>query len=209
MWPAIWLMPRSNVYGTWPSSGEIDLVEGRGNRRLFEGEVNVGTHQVGSTLHFGPRWDLNGYPFTNFVRNSETTGFNEDFHEYTLIWSPDSITFLLDDVEVGQVNVTPENTFWDIGRFQERGGNRDNPWKRATPLAPFDQEFYLIINLAVGGVNFFGDHLVNEPAPKPWTNNSPHAMLDFWNGRSGWMPTWETETDDTHLQVDYVKIYAF
>ena len=30
LWPAIWLMPKENVYGTWPASGEIDIFEGRG-----------------------------------------------------------------------------------------------------------------------------------------------------------------------------------
>lgn len=48
-------MPKMNVYGTWPSSGEIDLLEARGNRKLFNDQgVNVGVEQVESTLHFGP-----------------------------------------------------------------------------------------------------------------------------------------------------------
>lgn len=31
LWPAIWLLPRWNNYGNWPASGEIDLMESRGN----------------------------------------------------------------------------------------------------------------------------------------------------------------------------------
>lgn len=58
LWPAIWLLPSRNAYGTWPASGEIDLVEARGNRRLFSGNTNVGTEQVGNTLHYGPRYDV-------------------------------------------------------------------------------------------------------------------------------------------------------
>jgi len=34
--------------------------------------------------------------------------------------------------------------------------------------APFDHEFYIIMNLAVGGTAFFPDHWVNKPYPKPW-----------------------------------------
>ena len=31
LWPAIWLLPQNSVYGGWPTSGEIDLMESRGN----------------------------------------------------------------------------------------------------------------------------------------------------------------------------------
>lgn len=40
-------------------------MEIRGNRNLYTNSqrtVNVGVEQTGSTLHFGPRWDYNGYP---------------------------------------------------------------------------------------------------------------------------------------------------
>lgn len=29
IWPAIWMMPRDSVYGEWPASGEIDIVESK------------------------------------------------------------------------------------------------------------------------------------------------------------------------------------
>ena len=31
LWPAIWMLPRHNEYGEWPASGEIDIMESRGN----------------------------------------------------------------------------------------------------------------------------------------------------------------------------------
>lgn len=31
IWPAIWMLPKHAEYGSWPSSGEIDIVESRGN----------------------------------------------------------------------------------------------------------------------------------------------------------------------------------
>lgn len=31
IWPAVWMMPKSSVYGPWPQSGEIDIFEGKGN----------------------------------------------------------------------------------------------------------------------------------------------------------------------------------
>jgi hypothetical protein len=31
LWPVIWLLPVNSTYGSWPRSGEIDMVESRGN----------------------------------------------------------------------------------------------------------------------------------------------------------------------------------
>jgi beta-glucanase (GH16 family) len=31
LWPAIWLLPQRNEYGSWPLSSEIDIMESRGN----------------------------------------------------------------------------------------------------------------------------------------------------------------------------------
>ncbi len=31
LWPAIWLLPKWHQYGDWPTSGEIDIMESRGN----------------------------------------------------------------------------------------------------------------------------------------------------------------------------------
>jgi beta-glucanase (GH16 family) len=86
--PAIWMMPKNNQFGTWPSSGEIDIMESRGNRNLTLNGVNIGVEQVGHTLHFGPYVGLNGYPTTNFNVNSEPgQGFDQDFHLYQMEWN--------------------------------------------------------------------------------------------------------------------------
>lgn len=43
-------MPKYSVYGGWPMSGEIDLMELRGNRNLMSGATNIGVEQTGSTM---------------------------------------------------------------------------------------------------------------------------------------------------------------
>jgi hypothetical protein len=49
IWPAIWMMPRHNAYGGWPASGEIDIMESRGNAPGYP----LGGHNAyGSTLHW-------------------------------------------------------------------------------------------------------------------------------------------------------------
>ena len=35
LWPAMWMLPRDEVYGPWPLSGEIDMVESRGNNLKY------------------------------------------------------------------------------------------------------------------------------------------------------------------------------
>lgn len=211
LWPAVWLMPKHNAYSGWPRSGEIDLLESRGNTLLFdEANRNVGVKQVSSTLHFGPYWNVNGFENANFAKNDELTGFNENFHIYRVGWTPESIQFSVDNEVVGTINITEVGSFWELGNFDERAPGKFNPWQSATPMAPFDQEFYMIINMAVGGTNgFFPDVLRNMNGNKPWRNDSPTAFRDFWNGRNDWLPTWNLGDDDSsHLQVDYIRVYA-
>ena len=54
-----------------------------------------------------------------------------------------------------------------------------NPWAGRGPNAPFDQRFYLVINVAVGGTNgYFPDGV----GGKPWADASGAAANDFWAG---------------------------
>lgn len=54
LWPAIWMLPVSNEFGPWPASGEIDIMESRGNA---PGYVAGGHDTFGSTLHWGTNYD--------------------------------------------------------------------------------------------------------------------------------------------------------
>ncbi|XP_072940474.1 beta-1,3-glucan-binding protein-like [Epargyreus clarus] len=208
LWPAVWLMPTYDAYGTWPASGEIDLVESRGNRHMYLDGVHIGTQEAGSKLHYGPYPELNGWDKTHWIRRN-TNGYDRAFHRYEMEWTPDYMKFTLDDEELG--TITPdEGGFWKIGEFGKTP-NVDNPWKYATKMAPFDQKFYIILNLAVGGINgYFPDGITN-PDPKPWFNYSPAAATDFWKHKSRWLPTWNLDVNDgqdASLQVDYVRVWA-
>jgi len=92
--------------------------------------------------------------------------------------------------------------------------------------APFDQEFYIILNVACGGVsNYFPDGPGARPsklyrilcyfyigcsqvfaaangaerAEKPWSNDSPTSAADFYRAKDTWYPTWKGE--DAAMQV--------
>ncbi|KAF4525487.1 hypothetical protein B566_EDAN002345 [Ephemera danica] len=208
LWPAIWMMPKQNAYGTWPLSGEIDLVESRGNLNLVKDGQNIGSEMAGNTLHFGPFWPLNGYESAHFETNTAAgQGFDTDFHLYQLEWTPDYLLFKIDNVETGRIT-PPAGGFYEFGNFAQQAPGSENPWRYGTKMAPFDQEFYMIINLAVGGVAYFPDDAQN-PGGKPWTNDSPQAMLDFLNGRGQWEPTWDmSEGGASSLVVDYVRVWS-
>lgn len=129
---AVWLLPTDSVYGDWPRSGEIDFIEGRGNTHyLNDNGEHIGVEHMGSTIHFGPNWDQNGYTTALFATRKKP-GFNTGFHRYLMEWSPNCILFCIDGREVGRVNV--DNGFWERGQF--RG---ENIWANASNSAPFDQ----------------------------------------------------------------------
>jgi beta-glucanase (GH16 family) len=50
LWPAIWMMPVNDTYGPWPESGEIDIMESRGNSIQYP---LGGIDAYSSTLHWG------------------------------------------------------------------------------------------------------------------------------------------------------------
>ncbi|XP_066140780.1 beta-1,3-glucan-binding protein-like [Euwallacea fornicatus] len=204
LWPAIWLLPTDSVYGNHPVSGEIDLLEGRGNANFFTPDgINMGTQQVESTLHWGTNYATNQYYRTHFTKHN-VTGYDRDFHVFKLVWNPDRLEFWVDDEEIGRVT-PPGGGFYEFAKFA--GSGWENPWVNGTKMAPFDEKFHIIINLAIGGVGYFPDGNVN-PGGKPWNNTSPSAMAEFWEGREQWENSWKLGTNESHFVIDYIKIYA-
>lgn len=87
--------------------------------------------------------------------------------------------------------------------YWERSGlkNRANPWEHSpNKNAPFDTNFYLILNVAVGGTVFFQDGVAN----KPWSNNSPRASAEFFDNKGQWINSWK---GGSAMQIDSVKIW--
>jgi len=130
LWPAIWMMPEESAYGTWAASGEIDIMEGWGSK----------PNTVAGTIHYGSQWPNNVYSGSSY--NLPDNGTIADFHTYALEWEPGELRWYVD----GRLFSTKND--W----YSKGAGQSDN---YAYP-APFDQPFYLIMNLAVGG-NFDGD----------------------------------------------------
>ncbi|KAK3583603.1 hypothetical protein CHS0354_039425 [Potamilus streckersoni] len=94
---------------------------------------------------------------------------------------------------------TPSEGYYKKGGFT-------NIWAAGGKDAPFDQYFYLQMNVAVGGTTgFFPDDVQNSGYQKPWTNNDPKAAEKFWAAKDLWYPTWNG--DGCAMKVKSVKIW--
>lgn len=97
-----------------------------------------------------------------------------------------------------------DEPFWTYGRFPlaDKNGTRlQNPWGTGSVTSPFDKDFYLVINVAVGSTNgWFQD----GKSGKPWLDGSRTAKKDFWSAKDQWYPTWQ---DGGFMQVKSVKMW--
>ena len=122
--PAFWMMPTDeSFYGQWPKCGEIDIMEVHGSAL----STSYGT------LHFGePHTQKQG----SYTLPDGQENFSEAFHVFACEWDPGEFRFYVD----GHLFYTVNDWFTKKPGFGEV----------AYP-APYDQPFYLILNLAVGG----------------------------------------------------------
>ena len=123
LWPAIWMMPQDeSYYGQWPKCGEIDIMEVLGSA----------TDTAYGTLHYG---EPHGEQQATVVLKDGNT-FASDFHEYSIEWEPGEIRWYIDD----ELYLTVNDWFTAVE------GEAEKPYP-----APFDQPFFVQMNLAVGG----------------------------------------------------------
>ena len=146
--PAFWMMPADeSFYGQWPKCGEIDIMEVLGD--------NV--NKVYGSLHFGE-------PHTQKQGSAQIFegNFADDFHIFAVEWEPDEMRFYVDD------RCYYKTSEW----FTKRSG-----FGEVSYPAPYDQPFYIILNVAVGG---------------NWPGN-PDEFTTF--------------DEQAQMVVDYVKVY--
>ena len=121
LWPAFWLLSQDSPYGGWAASGEIDVMEA----------VNLGGsggNSVYGTIHYGGEFPSNSSSGESYLVPTDATA---DFHTYAVEWDATEIRWYVDDVLYAMRN-----------NWSSTGG--------AFP-APFDQSFYILFNVAVGG----------------------------------------------------------
>jgi beta-glucanase (GH16 family) len=135
IWPAIWMLPTDYVYGGWPQSGEIDIMEvvGKEPTTLY------------GTVHYGPLWPNNVWKSGVLKLDEKAPNFSQAFHEFSVEWEPNQIRWYMDDSLYA--TRVPEDLI-------------PHRW-------PFDQNFHMILNFAVGG---------NWPGPPDETTTFPKYM---------------------------------
>jgi beta-glucanase (GH16 family) len=128
-WPAIWMLGKNvnedggffdATYGTtnWPACGEIDIME----HGIFPSEnINFIQSALHTTSSSGNTVNKGGIIATDIKNN---------YHIYSMNWSPNQISFLLDNV-----------VYYTY-----------NPAVKDADTWPFDKEQYLLLNIALGGL---------------------------------------------------------
>ena len=163
-WPGFWMSPNNSPYGPgWPDWGEIDIVEAKGSNRQFAAsdahwrDKNTPTGQTGS--HRNRQGVI---PSSKFGTNDTT-----EWHTYGVKWTEGKLEYFID----GELHHT-------ITEFK-------NSNSTGSPNGPFDQDFFLRLNLAIGG-NYID---------APW--DDPINSVGAVNGE-GFPAT---------MSVDYVRVY--
>jgi len=141
MWPAFWMLPTASPYGGWAASGEIDIMEAVGSDPA----------RVFGTLHYGDAWPNNVSSQSGPGYRLSSGSFNDAFHTFALEWEPGEMRWFVD----GQLYSAQNDWYSVAGAYP----------------APFDVNFHLLLNLAVGG---------NLPGPPDGTTVFPQEyVIDY------------------------------
>lgn len=127
-WTALWMLPTENTYGGWPYSGEIDIMEHKG----WDKENILGT------LHTGYRNWYNGSLGNARGSSIYKPDAVETFVTYGMLWTEDKIEFYVDGVKYF-TEVRNE-----LSGYVQGADDSSMHW-------PYDQDFYFIFNIAMGG----------------------------------------------------------
>ena len=122
-WPAFWLLGTNIRELPWPKSGEIDVMEYKGSNP----QISY------ATVHFAD--PSNQHRYLGATKDM-LVDLSADYHRYGVMWTPDQLTFYVDDLAIYQVHIS-------------QSGLENWPFGKSASQA--DAKFYLILNLAMGG----------------------------------------------------------
>ena len=130
LWSAFWMLPSSEQYGGWASGGEIDIME--------IVSPTADDQKAHGTIHYGMAWPLN-----SSSGGLVDTPVTDDYHVYAIEWERDEIRWYIDDVHYATASAA---NWWSY--FYK---NSTEGYSNPEGGAPFDQNFHMLLNLAVGG----------------------------------------------------------
>ncbi|HJC99124.1 MAG TPA: glycoside hydrolase family 16 protein [Candidatus Phocaeicola merdavium] len=122
LWPAFWMMGDNDRQ--WPACGEIDIME-MGEKAGIAN--NTTETYINTAIHYGP--DVEGHEQIFQTKTMEKSLQDGNYHVYSLEWNENELIVKVDDILIKTFNIGP-----DSGRFEY-----------------FNDKFYFLFNLAVGG----------------------------------------------------------
>ncbi|XP_015514705.1 beta-1,3-glucan-binding protein 1 isoform X1 [Neodiprion pinetum] len=201
LYPELWLQPKNPTQFSEFKSVFVRLGMARGNQVLTGTTGNYD----GRLLEFGLRaGSAPNFQSVDIQKFSNITGhWTSGFHVYSTTWNADGFVFHVDGEEAGRLTPRPNDWF---SNSNASSGTRNK-------MSPFDGQFYITLGVGVGGVRDFPDNLRSGDGvgyEKPWKNVAAKALLRFWEAKNHWFPSWQDSNNPgkSHLQIDYVRVYA-
>ncbi len=103
-WPAIWMLSSDNVYGGWPASGEIDIME----------HVGFDQDKVHFSIHTSAYNHTRGTQKTSV---KTVAGASDNFHVYRVDWTPYAVRGYIDGTQYFEfVNGNTGFTTWPFNK---------------------------------------------------------------------------------------------
>jgi len=95
VWPAIWMMPEDDVYGNWPRSGEIDLMEGKDKT----------ISQINTTAHYGHDYHRYYTKWTS-LSSSNYTSDPTNHNVISLLWDEVGFSWIYNGILLFKLDYT-------------------------------------------------------------------------------------------------------
>jgi len=96
MWPALWMLGSNISQVSWPSCGEIDIME------------MIGGEERDKVVHGTAHWDQGGHVYYGQSMSNASGKLSEEYHVYSIIWDEQSIRWFFDDINYNTIDITPE-----------------------------------------------------------------------------------------------------
>ena len=126
LWPAFWMLGENIGSHTWPSCGEIDIMEMGSSEAIASGTQN-------RRHNSGVFWDYQGNQANYSLQTESAAALNNDYHIFKLEWTPSALTTYVDNIQAWTIDISDYET---------------------NSLEEFHRPMHLLLNLAVGGQNF-------------------------------------------------------
>lgn len=132
LWPAFWLMGDNEK--SWPACGEIDVMEMGSHEAIITGNIPT---MMNAAIHYGT--DVEGHRQEYHQNNVASNLLDGEYHKYTLERSEYSLDIYVDDIKFHSFDIS------------KASGRKDY----------FQDDFFILFNLAVGG-DFTGINEIDD-----------------------------------------------